>query len=105
MVAAGAADDFTPYMILPEVTDPKNWWGDHIWEDNVSTKKHIYAFLCYTGETWWYNASKAEPGEIRSYDDLLNPKWKGRIGLLDPRNPARGKIPGRLSGKPKARNF
>jgi hypothetical protein len=27
MVAAGAADDFQSYMILPEVKDPKNWWG------------------------------------------------------------------------------
>jgi iron(III) transport system substrate-binding protein len=90
MVAAGAADDFTAYMILPEVKDPKNWWGGHIWEDNVSTRKHVYAFLCYTSETWWYNSSQADASEIRSFDDLLNPKWKGRIGLLDPRNPGSG---------------
>jgi iron(III) transport system substrate-binding protein len=90
MVAAGAADDFNSYMILPEVKDPKNWWGGHIWEDNVSSKKHIYAFLCYTSETWWYNSSQAEASEIRSFDDLLNPKWKGRIGFLDPRNPGSG---------------
>jgi len=90
MVAAGAADDFNSYMILPEVKDPKNWWGGHIWEDNVSTKKHIYAFLCYTSETWWYNYNQADASEIRSFDDLLNPKWKGRIGFLDPRNPGSG---------------
>jgi len=90
MVAAGAADDLTPYLILPEVKDPKHWWGGHVWEDNVSTKKHIYAFLCYTNETLWYNASQADANEVRSFDDLLNPKWKGRIGLLDPRNPGSG---------------
>jgi iron(III) transport system substrate-binding protein len=56
----------------------------------VSTKKHSYAFLCYTSETWWYNSSQADSSEIRSFDDLLNPKWKGRIGLLDPRNPGSG---------------
>ena len=87
MVAEGAADDFQQYMILPEVKDPKNWWGGHIWEDNVSGKRQVYAFLCYTSETWWYNSSQAEASEIRSFDDLLNPKWKGRIGVLDPRNP------------------
>jgi iron(III) transport system substrate-binding protein len=90
MVAAGAADDFQSYMILPEVKDPKNWWGGHIWEDNVSGKRQIYAFLCYTSETWWYNSSQAEVSDARSFDDLLNPKWKGRIGVLDPRNPGSG---------------
>jgi iron(III) transport system substrate-binding protein len=90
MVAAGAADDFQSYMILPEVKDPKNWWGGHVWEDNVSGKRQIYAFLCYTSETLWHNASQVESQDIRSFDDLLNPKWKGKIGFLDPRNPGSG---------------
>jgi hypothetical protein len=59
MVAAGAADDLMPYLILPEVKDPKNWWGGHVWEDNV-TVRHIYALSCYTNETLWYNASQAD---------------------------------------------
>lgn len=90
LVAAGAADDFQSYMVLPEVKDPKNWWGGHIWEDNVSGKRQVYAFLCYTSETVWYNGTQVEANEIRSFDDLLNPKWKGRIGFLDPRNPGSG---------------
>jgi iron(III) transport system substrate-binding protein len=90
LISAGAADELAPYLVLPEVKDPKYWWGGHIWEDNVSTRKYIYAFLCYTTETVWYNGSQADPGEMRSFDDLLNPKWKGRIGFLDPRNPGSG---------------
>jgi iron(III) transport system substrate-binding protein len=105
MVAAGAADDFQSYMILPEVKDPKNWWGGHIWEDNVSGKRQIYAFLCYTSETWWYNSSQAEAGEIRSFDDLLNPKWKGRIGVLDPRNPGSGQNTWSFLWKAKGEEF
>ena len=36
------------------------------------------------------NTTQVEPREIRSFDDLLNPKWKGRIGFLDPRNAGSG---------------
>lgn len=105
MVAAGAADEFQPYMILPEVKDPKNWWGGHIWEDNVSTKRYVYAFQCYTSETFWQNASQVDPQEMRSFDDLLNPKWKGRIGFLDPRNPGSGQNTWAFLWKVKGEDF
>ena len=90
MVKEGIAEPLEPFMILPEVADPKNWWGGHIWEDNVSGTKSIYAFQCYASETFWYNTELVKPGEILSYDDLLHPQWKGKIGFLDPRNPGSG---------------
>lgn len=105
MASAGAADELLPYMIPPEVKEPKNWWGGHIWEDNVSTKRFIYAFQCYTSETFWYNTSQVRTQEIRSYDDLLNPKWKGRIGLLDPRNPGSGQNSWTLLWKVKGEEY
>ena len=35
---------FSDYMILPEVKDPRQWWGGHMWEDNVKTNRFIYSF-------------------------------------------------------------
>ena len=75
-------------MILPQVKDPKNWWGGHIWIDNA--KRFIYAFQAYQTENIWYNSELVKPDEIRSFDDLLNPKWQGKIGYLDPRTPGSG---------------
>ena len=31
-----------------------------------------------------------KPDEFRSFDDLLHPKWKGKIGILDPRSAGGG---------------
>ena len=38
----------------------------------------------------YYNTQLVKPQEVRSYNDLLDPKWKGRIGLRDPRVPGGG---------------
>jgi ABC-type Fe3+ transport system substrate-binding protein len=77
-----------PSMILPEVKDPKHWWGGHIWADNA--KRHVYSFTAYMTETIWYNTALVKPEEINSWDSLLDPKWKGKIVILDPRSPGSG---------------
>jgi iron(III) transport system substrate-binding protein len=77
-----------PSMMLAEVRDEKNWWGGHIWADNA--KKYIYGFTAYMTETIWYNTNLVKPEEITSWDSLLEPKWKGKIAILDPRTPGSG---------------
>jgi ABC-type Fe3+ transport system substrate-binding protein len=83
---SGMLDPVSSYMILPEVKDPKYWWGGHIWNDNLKTNRFLYSFVANAGtEGLFYNQELAKPEEFRSFDDLLNPKWKGKIGLNDPR--------------------
>jgi len=88
LLNAGILDPVEPLLILPEVKDPKRWFGGHIWLDNA--KRFLYAFQAYQSQNFWYNSTLVKPEEIRSYDDLLNPKWKNKIGYLDPRSAGGG---------------
>jgi iron(III) transport system substrate-binding protein len=76
---------FMDYLILPEVKDPRQWWGGHLWEDNLKTNRFIYSFSADFSIPPFYNTDLVKPGEITSYDELLNSKWKGKLGLFDPR--------------------
>jgi ABC-type Fe3+ transport system substrate-binding protein len=88
MLDEGILDPIEPWLALPEVKDPNQWWGGHLWVDNA--KRFVYMFQAYLPESIWYNTDLVKPNEIRSLDDFLNPKWKGKIGYLDPRTPGGG---------------
>jgi iron(III) transport system substrate-binding protein len=77
-----------PFFILPEVKDPKQWWGGHLWADNAG--RFIYVFVAYQTVSLWSNSDEYKATEFKSFDDLLNPKLKGRIGISDPRTPGSG---------------
>ena len=82
LLSEGLLEPFEPAMILPEVKDPKNWWGGHIWVDNA--KRYIYSSQAYQTENIWYNTEHVKPEEIRSFNDLLNPKWVRQNRLSRP---------------------
>jgi iron(III) transport system substrate-binding protein len=75
-------------MLLAEVNNANQWWGGHLWVDNE--KKYVYSFAAYITETLWYNSNLVKPEEIVSYDSLLEPKWRGKIAILDPRTAGSG---------------
>lgn len=77
-----------PYFVLPEVKDPKQWWGGHMWVDNA--KRFIYPFVAYQTVSLWCNPNEYKPAEFQSFDDLLSRKLQNKIGISDPRTPGSG---------------
>lgn len=76
-------DPLEPALILPEVTNPKLWWkGELDWVDKERLVN--IAFMAYPSPTIAINTSYVKPEEIKSYKDLLSPKFKGKISLNDP---------------------
>ncbi|HEY3306390.1 MAG TPA: extracellular solute-binding protein [Candidatus Binatia bacterium] len=88
LLSEGLLAPLEPAMMLKEIKEPNNWWNGHIWVDNA--KRYVYASQAYQVENIWCNSDHVKPEDIRSLTDLLNPKWSGKIGYLDPRNPGAG---------------
>lgn len=76
-------DSVRAAMILPEVIDESKWYlGQHHY---IDPENKIFIFLGNVGEYVSYHTKLVEAGEIRSYWDFLQPKWKGKILSRDPK--------------------
>lgn len=88
LIPMAALDPMDPYLILPEVTDPKNWRGGAL--EFTDPGRRMFVMTPSQRGTVFINPQVVKPGEIKSYRDLLDPKYKGRIIIDDPRNAGPG---------------
>jgi len=83
---AGALASIRPALILPEVQDKTKWFkGMHhyVYPDDT------YSFVFEMNVSRWiyYNTNLVKADEIKSWWDLTQPKWRGRLLAYDPTIP------------------
>lgn len=78
----GALDPVKPALILPDVTEPKNWRGGRL--EFSDKAEHNLVFASSVKTVVVHNLDQAKQEEIDELSELLNPKWKGKIIINDP---------------------
>ncbi|MBI4331732.1 MAG: extracellular solute-binding protein [Chloroflexi bacterium] len=79
---AGALDPIKPLLALPEVLDEKVWHGGRL----PFMDKEFYGLSpsrAISGHVT-INTTMVTPEEITSYNNFLEPRWKGKIVFRDP---------------------
>jgi ABC-type Fe3+ transport system substrate-binding protein len=71
-------DSIKSAFMLPEVLDESKWYGGkHIFTD---AEDFIFVYIALPGiRGLSYNSNLVNPKEFKSFWDLTNPKWKGKI--------------------------
>lgn len=78
----GISASSSKLLILPDVIDPKVWWEGKI--PYLDRDGHILAFRASPNTPFVVNTQQVRPGEVKSYKDLLNARWKNKIIINDP---------------------
>ncbi|MEK7214645.1 MAG: extracellular solute-binding protein, partial [Chloroflexota bacterium] len=82
----GALRPMRPLVIRPDVIEDGKWergW-EFGWVDKE--KQYAYGFGMNVPLQWWMNTDLVKEGEIKSINDLLAPKFKGKIIFTDIRS-------------------
>jgi len=78
-----ALDPIEPALVLPEVTEVKNWRGNSLEFSDETTRLNL-VFVNMLKTPLVYNSQLAKAEDIDELPKLLDPKWKGKFVLNDP---------------------
>jgi iron(III) transport system substrate-binding protein len=81
-------DPIEPAFILDEVKDPKAWRGGG--PEYLDDQKRALVMTPFQRGIIFYNPTLAKPEDFKSFKDLLDPRWKGKLLIDDPRNAGPG---------------
>jgi iron(III) transport system substrate-binding protein len=88
MIPMGAFDPLEPALILQDIKDPKTWRGGAI--EFLDPGKTVIVMTPFQRGTIFYNPKLVNVKELKSYKDLLDPKWRGKMIVDDPRRAGPG---------------
>jgi len=83
-------------LTLPGVADASGWFQGHLWWVD---KDEPYTWNLPIGSVIpmvFVNSKMVDPAQFKSYKDLLDPKWQGKLAATDIRNPGPGFAPARM---------
>ncbi len=81
---AGIIVPLKPLLVLPEVVDASKWQGEHHWWADDSGE-YVLQFAGQVTTIASFNRDQVDPSQFRSYQDFLDPRWKGKIVATDVR--------------------
>jgi iron(III) transport system substrate-binding protein len=80
----GAVEPIDPFLLLPEVKDPRNWNAGTL--PYFDSKRLGLTFVVLAQSYLYANTRLVSSAELTNWRTLLNPKWKGQIVFgRDPR--------------------
>ena len=93
LVPANAVVPLQPYLMGPETRDVSRWKNKKLNFSDETAKYNLY-FGSRVQVAFVYNTELTPPAtmqtKIKTWQDLLNPEWKGKIAVLDPRQAGAG---------------
>ncbi len=87
----GALQDIRPALILPEVKGDKYWYGGFDFAFIDKEKKYLFAYSNILRAPVYINRSIIPSSQISSARQLLDPKFRGKIAIVDPRRGGGGR--------------
>jgi iron(III) transport system substrate-binding protein len=79
----GALDPIGPALILPEVTDPANWLGNHLDYADEGGELNL-AFINVPSPLVLYDPRQVRAEDVDELYELLDPRWAGKLVIADP---------------------
>ncbi|MGH7488730.1 MAG: extracellular solute-binding protein, partial [bacterium] len=76
-------DPLKPLLVMPEVADSSKWKTGKVWFVDPEERFVVRPFSS-VASLLFINTDQVKPDELRSAQDLLNAKWRGKISTEDP---------------------
>jgi iron(III) transport system substrate-binding protein len=86
----GALDPMRPILFHPEVVDDSAWFGGFAWGFADLEGQYLFTHRVEVAPTVRVNRDTVPESELNRVEQLVDPKWKGRISWQDPTVPGAG---------------